>query len=341
MKIPDLYRLSVDIRDLYIKTKNSNVEGLFIKMSQAHNTHLLKWLSSPQGYQDIAPMLSNSNVFETLSVLKQIRQQFPVSVSMSDIFEYFHKNKNPALDTIIAFSHVQSGKAESILSPFKDIIMVCSKFDLPVGVSVGDITQDLGIIHDAFVEFMDAKTAEGEKEYQSTKKLTTKEKKTAMFSGMLQKFSSEVAGAANRAGKVDLADAVNMGYLFKPEELGRYTTIVRLTGYQAKEIQKLVKYVSTIKNLDSSKVDANYNYVKEKLMIGLQMISEKELVDIYSRRMNTVDSSQFMNPEMLSNPKVSQQDMETLNVSDASLLSPRYLTVLCAFLALFHMQTNQ
>jgi len=201
------------------------------------------------------------------------------------------------------------------------------------GASVGDVTQNLNIIYDVFAEFMKAKTSEGEKEYKKTKKKTLSQKKEEMFSGLLIKFSGEISGAARRMGFTDFADALNSGILMKPLEVSKYIPVMdEINIYKMKEAQQMIKYV--MRKLDSSNIDANYNFIKEMGLRYIDAITNEDILRIYDKRNRSVDSSRFMDPDRV-NEKVLEKEMETIRVPDMQLLDVRYLALLSTFFKSF------
>jgi len=331
MMTPDLYKFSNDVRDLYVKTKISDVEDLFVKIAQTYEQNLTTWLTSKPSKSNVKPQISNPSIYEALSVLEQVRQQYPDTFTSADLIGYKGKKPiTPYLPLIASFAYVQDEEAQSVLFPYKKIINVCATLKSPDSgkllmseIPLENIAQDLKLIHEAFVNRDSPKPKD---EFQKTKKETKKEKKRNMFSNLLEKFSLEVQGAARRTNMNDFAIALGNGILANPMALKKYVSLPDANTYMWNEIRRLVKVV--LRNLDRSDVQSNYNFIKERSMYFTSMISNEELTEFYKSRLGNTDFSQFMGENNL--PKEPLEE-ETISITDAQLLNPEYLSMITMF----------
>jgi len=338
MRIPNIYKFSNDLRDLYIKTKDSNVEDLFIKVAQTYNDNIQKWLSSEKAIGSVKPQLRNPEVYDALLTLKKIRARHPISISVPEVIAYFDKSKESSVfPIIVSFASIENDKAESVLAPFSDIITTFSSFSADIEIPIESIIEDLITIHTAFVEGIEDKKSTGTQEYERTKKQTLKQKKINMFSGMLKLFSGEIEGAARRIGKDDFANALAKGVLVNPTGIKQHVDIGNIDPYMWNESRRLVKFVMA--NLGDVNVSQNYNFAKERCMYFMSMINEKDLLNLYDHRRQEIDMSKFMDEDSpvddftLDNMKT---DIRSISATDVQLLNPDYLAMVSAFFISFY-----
>jgi len=338
MRIPDLHKFSNDLRDLYIKVKDNNVEDLFIKVAQTYNQNLQQWLSSETTIRLVKPQLRNPEVYDALLTLKKMRAKHPISISIPEVIAYFDKSKASSMfPIIVSFASVKNDKAESVLAPFSDIIITCSSFSSDIEIPIESITEDLITVHDSFMENFDAREPSGVDEYKKSKKKTIKQKKIDMFSGMLRLFSGEIEGAARRIGKDDFANALAKGVIVNPNGISKYVKTGNIDPYMWNEARRILK--SVMANLGDTNVAQNYNFAKERCMYFMSMIDEKDLLSLYDQRRQEVDMSKFMdedNPMDDSTLDNIKTDIKSISVTDAQLLNPDYLAMVSAFFISFY-----
>jgi len=334
MKIPNLHKFGNDIRDLYVETKNSDVEDLFIRIAQSYNQNLQKWLSYGHTIQTVKPLLSDPEVYDALLVLNQIRSKHPVSVSVPDIISFFDKSKSSSLfPIVVSFSGIQNDQAESVLAPFKDIVNTCSVFEADIEISLESITQDLVTVHNSFMDYVAGKN-NGEKEFKKQKKPTKREQKMSMFAGMLRRFSGEIESAARRIGQNDFADALGKGILANLNSMKQHAPVGDIDTYMWNEAARISK--SVLQNLGDLNVDSNYNFAKERCMHFMSMISTADLLAFYKGRSGDVDMSSFMDEETMPDESVLGKELQSLSITDAQLLNPDYLAMVSAFFMSFY-----
>jgi len=335
MRIPDLHKFSNDIRGLYVETKDRAIEDLFIKVAQAYNQNIQKWLSSEGAIKIVKPQLQNSEVYDALLTLKKMRVKHPISISIPEVISYFDKSKASSMfPIIVSFASVKDDQAESVLAPFSDIIVTCSTFKSDIEIPIESITEDLITVHNAFMEFTESREPSGVDEYQKSKKKTVKQNKIDMFSGILRRFSGEVEGAARRNGLDDFAKALGEGVLVNPHGVSKYVPGGDIDPYMWNEATRITKYV--LQHLGGDNVDANYNFAKERCMHFMSMINDKDLLALYDRRRGNLDMSTFMNEEGTPDESILEQKIETISATDAQLLNPKYLSMVSAFFISFY-----
>ncbi len=333
----NLYKYSKDLRDLYVKTKNHDIENLFIKVSETYVDNFQKWLGSNKS-KIVKSTLNNPEVFDALLILRSMKFKYPVNISIPDIINYFDKSKYASLFPIlISFTKIQDEAVESVLAPYQNILSVISSFNSETEMSLDSIKQDLITIYESFIEFVELKGKE-KGGIEKPAKQTKKDKKILMFSELLRKFTSEIQGAAMRSGLDDFANALNNGILPKYEEMNKYVPMAPIDTYMWNEADRILKAI--LKNLNGN-FDVNYNFIKERCMYFVSLISTKELNELYNRRQKQTDFSSFMDLENLPDENVLDKEMETISVSDAKLLSPQYLSMINVFFIVFYRNLKQ
>jgi len=326
-----------DILHLYSRTGIKRIENDLLRVSQSYDSSFYKWLLSNR---QIASKLNYPEVFLALSFLVEIRKNYPPPVGISDIAKIFIDAKESKyLPYIISFNQFLEDPAiNAILFPFKDILVACSGLKIIQGeeIDVDGIGKDLSYIKESFDQYISRGKIDAEDSAVIINKETVKQKKTRMFSYLLQKFSNEIASAADRSGFSEFASKLRGGILANPSEIENFTGM-KIEPEDVNEAKRMVKYVSP--NYNITKADWNYNFIKERSMLFTSKISKEQLMQLYRRRVDKRDYSRFMDSPTVKYPNAPEnieQEVESISTSDADLLSPEFLTLLCVFFVMLY-----
>lgn len=322
------YLFTKDLRDLYLKTKLSSIESLYLKCAQSYASVFGNWILKNNEIRD---SLADPQVYDALKVLVRIRTKYPDSVSQSDVIKYFMNNTSPAIPVIVAFNQLLTTPLENILTPYKDIIVATSSFqgDMPDAEAV---KSDLEIIQKLF---LDAQSGTKDKKIYAPKKGTKTQQKMQMFSWLLKTFSADISKAASNVGLDNFADAISNGAIAKPETLSRYVNGIDINAFTWEYARKMAKFIN--QNLGELSYNSNYNFVKEKAMSFVGFTDPIELLKLYNLRDENIDMTQLMDPDKV-DESVLMEDVESLSVSDAQWLDPGLLSILSAFFITLYTQ---
>jgi len=322
------YLFTKDLRDLYIKTKLSSIESLYVKCAQSYTNTFGNWVLKNNEIRDT---LADPQVYDALKVLVRMRIRYPDGISHGDVIKYFVNNTSPAIPVIVAFNQLLTTHLENILTPYKDIIVATSSFqgDLP---NTDVIKSDLETIQKLF---LDAQSAVKDKKTYVPRKGTKTQQKIQMFSWLFKSFSGDVSKAASNSGLNNFADVINNGALAKPETLSRYVDGIDINGFTWEYAGKMAKYIN--QNLGELSYNPNYNFVKEKVMSFVGFVDPIELLKLYNYRDENIDMTQLMDPDK-ADESILMEDVESLNVNDAQWLDPDLLSMLSAFFITLYAQ---
>lgn len=333
MKIPNLYTYSKDLRDLYIKTQNKDIESLFIQAALSYEDSLRRWLLSAN-FQNSKSYFKNPDVHEALRVLAQLENTHGGRAKIASIVDFFYKSKSKhVLPVIASFARIDNEVVESILSPFKGILAEMSTLSYDLAIPLESVTEDLMTAYNLFVE--ERKVQEKEKTRKKTKK-TKKEKRMEMFTSLLKMFSNDIKDAAQRSGFEDFSNAIASGALLNINSINSYIS-TDVTTFGWSEARRLVKHV--LSRIDPANINSNYNFVKEHMLDFSGVISQAEINQLNALSQPETDFSQYMGEEIPDN--VVEEPINPISLTDAQLLNGSYLSMLSAFFMIFHEEVKK
>jgi hypothetical protein len=311
-----IHDLSKDLMDLYCKTKISKVEDLYIKLAQSDNS-FAQWLNRNKGIKN---QLKNPTIYDALQVLIAIRNKYPSAVTTADMAKWFIGSTQARyLSSLLSFSkQLNNSDVGDLLSPFSDILMALSKFQ---GGTEVDVLPDLIVIKNAF-----ASSANLEQKVDVIPQKKNKYDKMAeMFSYLFNRFSNDIAGAADKGGLTDFSREVRNGALLKPEILGKYVDVTGTPSYMIKKTNKVLSDVT--KKFDERFQNSNYEFIKEQLMYASGAVGDEEIHNLIRER-EKVDISDLTFP--------SNKPREKLAVTEDQWLDPFFISMLFTFFYQFY-----
>lgn len=316
-----LYEFTKDLESLYLKTRVAAIETLFIRCAQTQEQQLIGWLAkNPQ----IKAQLSNPEVYDALIFLSKMKKKFGTPVKAPQFYGYLISNPEPAISTVMAFPTLLGEESVApLLDPFRDIITLTTHMSGDAK-DPSEVLPDLQKMSETFQE-----KQETEVEGYWPSKRTKQQNKLRMFSYLLQRFSYDVSGAADRSGMSEFAGLIRQGALAKASVLENYTQI-DISPFMWEQAQAMAKYV--MKNLGDLNLVPNYNFVKERALDFVGLVDPQELVDMYNKREEEADMIKFMDPDEV-DESVLMEDIRSITPSDATLLNPRLLSMLTSFFA--------
>lgn len=328
-----LYSFTEDVGRLYCLTQNHKLEDIFLRLSQSQDDDFSKWFSRNRNH--IKPQLQNPEVADLLDALIETRKVY-YTISIVDFVDMIQgANKKIAggigrnVGNIRALESMLSDPdLQPMLSPYRDIITASQNFTESPTIPVNVIADDLKTIrslYEVFLNEFDQLKSRGDG--LKPKKLTLKEKKTQLFSYLLQRFSREVADAAERSGMTDFAQAVrNEGVLAKPSIIKDYYPAVSRESTFASRIMsdRLIKRVT--KNIAEERFEAAYEDLKEQIMEFKRVVTEADLAKIHLERERERDVARYMGQE------VRRVEIKPLQVSDAGWLRPGVIEMIAYIL---------
>lgn len=277
-----LYRFAKDLSQLYAKTRLKLVEDLFVKIAQAHEEELEKWLLKAN-QTNIKMSLNNPEVFDAIFTLAKIRKAHPAGISVPE-FSTLILNDPSILrhaPMFIALKQIANGNDFAVLNPFKNILSAgLEGFSDTSGVPIdmGSTLETINLLDTMFREYLDQlieKTYDDSNPSSKKKKLTKKEKVINLLSYLVRRFSDEISFAYDQTGKIDsvgLADSLNdpkkilqIMYPNMPKH-----TLELLVEKARKVVNEAIKYT------DPDHYDMAYNLVKAEVMLHSAYISRQE-----------------------------------------------------------------
>lgn len=332
----NIYRLSNDIRDLYCRTGVSDIEGIFIKISQSGSEILSRWLKS----SNIKSSLENPSLVETFELMSRIRKKYSEGVSTKDLVAMLMGKREaiyiPLIAALVPF--VNEPLFQNILFPFKDIIVASTNFKSE-GDSIpsGSILKDLNTIASGFNNsgqqiikpYIDKRPV---KKGRPTKK----DKRVKMFSYLLKRFSDDLSRAADTIGLNELSSEIRNGALVKPVVLNKYINVTTPNMFDLNEIRRILKVVTN--NVDEGYQDYNYNFIKDSIMDFMGVVDIAQLTDIKRKRQEQEDVSAYMidDPEQYETMPDTREEMETLDIGNEQWLLPSVVGMLSLILSYYY-----
>lgn len=316
-----------DLLNLYLKTKSSSIEKLFITASmwpdkgiaQIHPSNWLKNNSS------VKKMLKNPLVYDALVIMEGLRDSLKGLGPQQMMVEMF-KISGKALSVVpiiqLFNNFLGDESINDLLDPYKDIIKNLAALPPVPGVKEAgeeekaEIYDDLNTIVNKYDEAVESGGQEAIK--------TQKAQKMDMFSNLLQKFSAELADVFQRANIPEAAQAVQSGALAQPNVMGRAYPLAPITAYKSETAQHIVDEV--MRNYRPTSVNRNYEFIKDQVLTGIGMKSsvEEDIEDI--------NIEKFMNPNSEERQKhyneIMQKPEKTLSLTDEQWLHPPVITFL-------------
>lgn len=326
------HQLSEDLKFLYIRTGNAEIEEKFIKVSQVYESALSTWLS--KGKRDA---VEDPNVAGALQALADLKEKYPQGMGLSEVAREFTASKlTKYLSYIMSFnSLLRDEDVSAILAPYRDIIVATAPL---VGglqgepIDVAPIKESLMQIQQGFLTYVEQQES---KEWG--RKKTAKEKKIEMFSALLQRFSSELSAAASNAEMPGLAAAVNSGGLVDHSMIKQFVDFGPFTQFIGKNSKKLVDYVN--KHYDKKYIEPNFEYLKHAILDFAGAIDDQALQQYYVEveEARRKDLQQYMDPDFdVEEMGAPAANLPSLSVNDRTWLNPLVIRGLAAFFVLYH-----
>jgi len=323
-KIIDFYHFSQDLKMLYLTTQHKDVENCFIKFAQDYSDNFVTWLNY---VKDLRPKLSYPEVYDALmGLLKLYRKGQPISISTLLFDPKNQKIYGPIANIISTFSQLLGEEEVAfILEPFKDYIIPFAKVTSPEDTTA--ILDSLLVVANSFKEAAE-EPAEDTGEDYGTKAIQVQQ--SMMFSGLLQKFSDDVANALDRQGNSDLAGKIRSGILAQPNVLGQNISSVDINKMNTYEAEQAATQV--LRNYREGKLQQNYEFIKRGALdfAGAQSVSEQEEQE--REQKPEVDYSKIMNQDVSEDEVYEElsktKEFQPVNIPDEELLHPPVLMML-------------
>lgn len=266
--------LKNDILTLFASIRHPELENLYIKLAEETELQptqeiFSKWLS---GNKKIRSLLSNTSVYDAFLLLLDLRSRYPGGISHSELIKEFMNRGSSGQSTLISFANYLSNPdVKSILEPFSDILVTTTKF--MKSVEQRDILGDLKIIKNQFEEYL---RKGSEKTKPLDKKRSIHQKRNDMYRYLLNRFSIELANAANSVNLPDLAEKFNSGMLSKPIPigLGRYIEFNPISVDNARTAKIMAEHVW--KYCDSQWNNYNHDIIELTFLSKVGSISKED-----------------------------------------------------------------
>lgn len=316
-----------DLLNLYCKTGNKNIENEFLHLSSLIRSgskfrdDFYQWI---EANNSLRKSIQDPEVFDALLFLILIRKKYPSEVTVSDMAKSFVSGKDVRhIPYIMAFgSLLNHPSVGDILVPFQDIITIISSWKMKgQGVDVSSVYNNLMSILDLFNK------GDGKKGLPSlTYVQTTKQKKENMFLYLLQRFSEELAIAAEQSDLPDLASAFKENVLAKtlPYGLGQYLDFKQISNQQFVLAKNMAKNV--LKNYESSFQNYNHDLVDAAFLHSAGILSKQDIIDLRK----SFEEQKDIQKIMLSKGDYPGMNLEN-KVSIDQRLNPDYLALLSLF----------
>lgn len=363
MKQPWIYELVQDLKTLYIKTSDREIEDSFIVLAQQYDAELIRWLSSNK---EIALELGDPAIYNTFLLLTKLKRELPSGASTRDLVVYFMDQKRavylPYILGLATFAN--DPEFNHLLDPFRDILVASSALSI-----TGDPLDEDGILADLerlkqlfsdhLERQLDSYGDYGVSENISDRRVVRRKQRIAkMFSGLLQMFSNKIAPIAEKLNKQQLAQGIRGGALANPNILKQYYP--GLGSPNPIEIRWAQEWVRVVlRNLEEGRLLDNYQYIRDQVMLRTLSMGYEEMEKGYEVRQQeqAIDPSVFMggavgdvvgedqsatSQEVPSaaggTENAEEQSIMPLNVEDAKWVKLLFLKSLATFFSVFYAQ---
>jgi hypothetical protein len=327
-----------DVFNLYLRTKNAEVESLYLKFAEDYSQHIGESILS---HRNIRGKISNPIVYDALELLAGIKKDFGNDIKIGNIAKIFSSNdKNTrTIPVISAFNKlIVDNRVGDVLSPFSNIIaMVVSTFKIVdseerskiVEQETQDVLADLLLIK----RMMHKPSAPDIKE-PATRKMNVRDQRFQMFKSLLSMFSEDIAKAcehvANESGNTgftDLASQFRNGILAKfiPDGLGQYIDFKSISNDKMRMAGQLALYA--IKYCGSKYVQYNHDYIDVTLLRAAGEITEEDVKSFQDtfRKERSIE-------KMLTDETKPYQGLDTYGkITLDKRLNPDYIYMLSVF----------
>lgn len=277
-----LYKFAQDLSRLYLQTQSKQIESHFVKMAQALDVEVEKWLSKAN-HQNYKASLSHPEVLDLLIIFAKLKNTYPSGMSMSEMTKFFMSEEKYKhfLITIVALREIVATNDYAILAPYRNLIPATQGMGMGLGSSdTAAIRNDIEMLDNQFREELNQKLNKPlEQDTLTTKqkKVTKREKIILLLNYLSQRFSEEIGTAFEQMGKFDtLGFAENSRALGDPGKL----ILKMFPSYPPENIsihvnraKEIVRDIS--RYVDASDYDYVYNYIKAQLMSSAGHISQK------------------------------------------------------------------
>ena len=216
-----LYSFAKDLSQLYSRIKVRDVENCFVKVAQALDVEVEKWLHKAVQL-NMKSRLKKPEVLDTLILLNKLKKNYPAGMSYSEFTIAFindpkKENLKFFLPIILTLRDAASGEDFAILSPYVGILEATRNMKLmegegkeespisDIGADIGTFREDLNTLDSAFREDLNrAMTRPYSDPISTKKKMTRKEKLYGLLNYLVRRFGSEVSMAFEETGQIDL-----------------------------------------------------------------------------------------------------------------------------------------
>lgn len=268
-----LYKFAKDLSQLYANVRINKIEDHFIKVAQALDSEVEKWLLKSVQL-DLKSSLLKPEVLDTLILLSRLRKTYSSGMNTSELVKVFTSDSKLRffLPIIIALREIASSGNYAILSPYRSILDASQTMSISAGGSdVGSITQDITLIDNQFREEIDRKlnrSFEEESISTKSKKVTKKEKLGLLLTYLTKRFAEEIVLAFEENGQIDTIGLTESEMVLRDP---RKIMENMFPNYSIGRMPFLVKYAtalanSSVKTLDPQYYDHVYNDIKTQIM---------------------------------------------------------------------------
>ena len=335
-----MHNLSNDLLSLYCRTRISAIEAEFIKVATTADGYFVNWLLTHKNPGSGVGII-DFNVYAALALLAYMKAKVTDPSSPMEIQSIFDEPSTPRaketrakkLDYIHSFGGlIDNPEVSSLLNPFREIInTVRSTFRGGVILNTDAVYNDLIKIKGAYNLYVERGGSETELGSKSPK-ATTENLADQMFRYLLNRFSNEVASAADRSGESGLASAIRSGGLMDINSLQSVYSIAKPVLYMWNAAHGVLGDV--YQNLDPTKWNMNYEKIKEEIIDFTSVMSYSELQE--QKSIPEGATSPYMEtPSTTGSPATTPPEDSGINVKDEYWLNPYVLGMLYCVISSF------
>lgn len=350
--------ISDDILNLYLTTRNKDIEEVYIKCAAVTNASFKEFFELFMAVPDNSKKI-NTKTAEAFQSLFSVATDVGPAPQLFALSQYFIKNpsKMESLPTIrLLRSIFNSGRGGTVLGQFASIFSSAQNVipkdvsgnEIPASIGEGELLKDLGLLEKEYQSFLNTGTVEPKKQIKppvetddenidsmfdddtirSTKKKkeTRQEKLLNTIRVTITKAQQELISAAEAVNRKDLIPHITPEVLSDPRKALSLFPNVPNSRAIMEDVPKIVKTI--VKRLANGSPDEMQDLIRSRALLFSQAINDQTF---YNHMMDaTVDLSGITGGQ--------KEKRKPLSVQPYGLLNPSF--VFYVSLAVYHLMSK-
>lgn len=284
----NLLNFEKDLKSLYLKTNDKNIENMFIKISQHNELDFIVFLKNNH---NLINSLKNPSVYLSILALDDIKRHGVYQNSGNLVSYIVNHNYTVYVPVFLSFLNLINNSIFGfLLNPYVNLLSSMNVFNVNEKLNDLSISDDLEFIGNEYKNYLTSK----KNNLYKNKTLTRKQKRIDLFKYLLKRFSEDVAAAQTYHKKNEVAADINSGLLMKPNELCKK---IRATLNQDRiDIAEMIykKHLQKVTVVDLG-FPMVYDNIKNDIMIYSLIVSKQEIETVKEKKLNQINWQNVMN----------------------------------------------